>query len=260
MSKNVIFCYSGTGNCLDMAKNIAKELGDTDIIMMRKTPVKTDVSDAERVGFIVPCYGGGLPGDVEKYLDSIKVAPGAYIFGVGQYAGYLGCGLHKIDERFRLNYWCGVSHQCSAIWLFPHQLMLPPVTPGMAQKRSERKAKKIAAAVLAGENSKKAPPKMRLNALESKVWPKLAKAKAKKFDVTESCVSCGQCVRLCPRGNIQLVGGKPQFGTDCIQCLGCLQYCPKEAITLTEKTVRREHYHNPNVTVDELTQDIIHFD
>ena len=31
-------------------------------------------------------------------------------------------------------------------------------------------------------------------------------------------------------------------------------------ITLTEKTVRREHYHNPNVTVDELTQDIIHFD
>ena len=37
-------------------------------------------------------------------------------------------------------------------------------------------------------------------------------------------------------------------------------YCPKEAITLTEKTVRRKHYHNPNVTVDELTQDIIHFD
>ena len=48
MSKNVIFCYSGTGNCLDMAKNIARELGDTDIIMMRKAPVKTDVSDAER--------------------------------------------------------------------------------------------------------------------------------------------------------------------------------------------------------------------
>ena len=57
MSKNVIFCYSGTGNCLDLAKNIAKGLGDTDIIMMRRAPVKTDVTDAERVGFIVPCYG-----------------------------------------------------------------------------------------------------------------------------------------------------------------------------------------------------------
>ena len=55
MSKNVIFCYSGSGNCLDFAKNVAKGLGDTDIIMMRKAPVKTDVRDAERVGFIVPC-------------------------------------------------------------------------------------------------------------------------------------------------------------------------------------------------------------
>lgn len=44
MSKNVIFCYSGTGNCLDLAKNIAKGLGDTDIIMMRRAPVKTDVT------------------------------------------------------------------------------------------------------------------------------------------------------------------------------------------------------------------------
>ena len=35
MSTNLIYCYSGTGNCLDMAKNIAKELGDTDIVMMR---------------------------------------------------------------------------------------------------------------------------------------------------------------------------------------------------------------------------------
>ena len=54
MSKNVIFCYSGSGNCLDFAKNVAKGLGDTDIIMMRKAPAVTDVRDAQRVGFIVP--------------------------------------------------------------------------------------------------------------------------------------------------------------------------------------------------------------
>ena len=42
MSENVIFCYSGTGNCLDMAKTIARELGDTDIILMRGEPAVTD--------------------------------------------------------------------------------------------------------------------------------------------------------------------------------------------------------------------------
>lgn len=48
MSENVIFCYSGTGNCLDMAKTIARELGDTDIILMRREPAVTDVRDARR--------------------------------------------------------------------------------------------------------------------------------------------------------------------------------------------------------------------
>lgn len=260
MSKNVIFCYSGSGNCLDMAKNIAKELGDTDIIMMRKAPVKTDVTDAERVGFIVPCYGGGLPGDVEKYLDSIKISSDAYTFAVGQYCGYLGCGLHKIDERFKLDLWSGLSHQCSAIWLFPHQTMVPPMTPSMAQKRSERKAKKLAKAILRGDKSKKQPPKMSVNAVESKIWPKLAVLKAKKFAVTDDCIGCHQCEKLCPKGNIKFVDGKPTFGTNCIQCLSCLQYCPKEAITLTKKTVKREHYHNPNVTAQELMESIIHID
>lgn len=74
MSENVIFCYSGTGNCLDMAKTIARELGDTDIILMRREPAVTDVRDAKRAGFVFPCYGGGLPGGVEESLRKIQVA------------------------------------------------------------------------------------------------------------------------------------------------------------------------------------------
>ena len=60
MSENVIFCFSGSGNCLDIAKTIAKKLGDTDIVMMRREPAYTDASHAKRVGFIFPDYAGGL--------------------------------------------------------------------------------------------------------------------------------------------------------------------------------------------------------
>ena len=98
MSENVIFCYSGTGNCLDMAKTIARELGDTDIILMRREPAVTDVRDAKRVGFVFPCYGGGLPGGVEESLRKIQVGLTAYTFGVCQYAGYMGSGLHKLNS------------------------------------------------------------------------------------------------------------------------------------------------------------------
>ena len=72
MKRNVIFCFSGTGNCLDLAQNIARGLGNTDIILMRKAPAITDVREAERVGFVFPCYGGGAPKDVLDYANSIS--------------------------------------------------------------------------------------------------------------------------------------------------------------------------------------------
>ena len=112
-----------------MAIAIARELGDTDIILMRKEPAVTDVRDAKRVGFVFPCYGGGLPGGVEESLRKIQVGLTAYTFGVCQYAGYMGSGLYKLNSIIPLRYWTAVSHQCTCIWLLPHSVMLPPVTP-----------------------------------------------------------------------------------------------------------------------------------
>ena len=251
MSENVIFCYSGTGNCLDMAKTIARELGDTDIILMRKEPA---------VGFVFPCYGGGLPGGVEEALRKIQVGLTAYTFGVCQYAGYMGSGLYKLNSIIPLRYWTAVSHQCTCIWLLPHSVMLPPVTPAMAQRRADKKAKQIAQDVLAWAVSPKAPPKKPVNQLESSVWPKIVAGKAQKFAVSDACVACGQCARLCPRGNIRIEGGRAVIGGNCIQCLSCLQYCPQQAISIGRITDRREHYHNPNVTAAELTESVIHVD
>ena len=75
MSKNIIYCYSGAGHCLYMAKRIAKILGDTDIVMMRSFPAVTDAREAKRVGFIFSCMAGGLPGFVEEYVKAIEIAP-----------------------------------------------------------------------------------------------------------------------------------------------------------------------------------------
>ena len=113
MSKNVIFCWSGTGNCLTMAKIIAGELGDTDIIMARKKPARLDVTDAERVGFVFPCHGGGAPVDFLEYMKDVKISPNAYTFAVSQSASYAGIGLHKLSQIHRLDYWKAVHHQCT---------------------------------------------------------------------------------------------------------------------------------------------------
>lgn len=260
MSRNVIFCFSGSGNCLDIAKNIAKVLHDTDIVMMKSEPVITDVSDAERVGFVLPCFAGGLPGHVEEYVSKIKVSPKAYTFGVVSYAGYMGVGLSVINKYIPLLYWTGISHHCSCIWLFPHSLTMPPLSVEKSQQRSEKLAAKAAQDILAGKFKKLPPPSNPINAVEAKAWPLLCAEKAEKMRVNESCVGCGQCVTLCPENNIRLENGKAVIGKSCIQCLSCLQFCPTQAIDLGGASVKRQRYHNIRITAEELSRKLIHID
>ena len=260
MSENIIYCYSGSGHCLNMAREIAKVLGDTDIVLMRSAPVKTDATEAMRVGFVFPCYGGGLPGDVENYVKSIRIAPGAYKFAVEQYAGYIGCGLHKIHQIVGLDYWTAVVNHSTCIWLMPHTLSLAPRNPEKNAARIEKKAMEIGGAVRAMKRSEKEPPKRSVFALESKAFSGLHPKRTKKFTVTDSCIGCGTCVKICPRENIRLEGGKPVFGKNCIGCLSCLQYCPKQAIDMGKITVKRERFPNAKVKASDLSQKIIHID
>jgi len=260
MSKNVIFCYSGTGNCLDLAKNIAKGLGDTDIIMMRSEPAVKDVQDAETVGFVFPCYGGGAPADFLKFARQLILSRRSYIYGVSQSSSYAGTGLYELNRIATLDYWKTVTHQCSCIWLFPHTMMMPPMDAEQAQARSEVLAAEIASDVMTRKKINKKPPHNPLNAAENKGFGTMTAAKAKAFKVSEKCVGCGTCVKLCPRGNIRLEAGRAVIGTDCAQCLGCLQFCPEEAISIGAVTEKREHYHNPNITPEDLIQSVIHID
>ncbi|MGX8692176.1 MAG: EFR1 family ferrodoxin [Clostridia bacterium] len=260
MSETIIYCYSGAGHCLDMARRIGQILGDTDIVMMRSRPVKTDATEARRVGFVFSCMAGGLPGDVEEYVKEIRIAPGAYRFAVEQYAGYLGCGLRKLDEIVGLDYWSGISNHSTAIWLMPHTLTFPPTTPEEAQRRIETEAAVVAGAVLQGKRSEKKPPKAAAFEKMSEGMATTHEKRVKSFRVSDACIGCGTCVKLCPRGNIELKDGKPVFGPSCMGCLSCVQLCPKQAINIGRITEKRERFPNPNVSPAELTQGIIHID
>ena len=114
--------------------------------------------------------------------------------------------------------------------------------------------------MLEGRRSEKKPPKAAAFELMSKGLGQTHAARVRKFAASDDCIGCGTCVKICPRGNIRLEGGKPVFGSSCIGCLSCVQYCPKQAINIGKITVKRERFPNPSVSAAELTQKIIHID
>jgi uncharacterized protein (DUF362 family)/Pyruvate/2-oxoacid:ferredoxin oxidoreductase delta subunit len=63
---------------------------------------------------------------------------------------------------------------------------------------------------------------------------KLARAYALRPEViTERCVGCGQCEKVCPKGTVKVVKGKARFKYgDCIRCYCCHEMCPHDAIAL----------------------------
>ncbi|MCR5402257.1 MAG: EFR1 family ferrodoxin [Butyrivibrio sp.] len=252
MDKNVIFYFSGTGNCLDIARNIAKGIGGARLIRIRDGATVSNLSTAEKVGFVFPCYGGGAPEDVLKFAGRLKINPRSYTFGITSCSAYAGTGLAKLNMMIPLKYWGVITHHCSCIWLFPHKLMMPLLTIGEAQVRSEELAQNMAKDIAKGVVKSKKPPMNLFNVFENMLWPAIAKKKVEAFSVSDKCIACGQCVKLCPRGNIKVENGRAVIGKNCSQCLGCLQFCPESAISIGSITDRREHYHNPHVIASDL--------
>lgn len=69
-----------------------------------------------------------------------------------------------------------------------------------------------------------------------------------KFYASDSCVSCGKCADVCPTGTISLADdGKPRWKDTCVQCMACYHRCPVHAIEYGKATVRKGHYHHPDL-------------
>ena len=68
----------------------------------------------------------------------------------------------------------------------------------------------------------------------------------KYFTVSNNCVSCGTCEKVCPNGNIKLLDEKPTWHNRCELCLACYSWCPENAINneyITSKITGFQYRH-----------------
>lgn len=251
MGRNVIYYFSGTGNSLHAAKLIAETLGECCLISMGGPAVPSGVYD--RVGFVFPCYAGGLPARVADFLRGLDLSENknAYFFAIVTYGGLPGNALPQAGEMLKNKGFA--LHYGRAIHMFANYVALYGMATDPEQKAAQSDIALRAAAQEVADKARRdisgANPAV---SLFYRVFLRSLPNKDRGFRVTDACVHCGKCEKVCPVRNIRLTEGVPVFHHRCEQCMACIQWCPTHAIEYKNKTQNRGRYHHPAIRFDEM--------
>lgn len=255
--QTTLFYYTGTGNSLWVAKTLAKELGETDVISMVDWIKEKKPIDSKVIGLIFPVYMWGVPRRIVKFVNELTIMKPGYLFALAVNGGEVSntlVQLKKILHRNNCELCSGFEISMPSNYI-PWGGAWPKERVRQLNDSARVKIGKIAACINA---KKKMPPEKGplwqriIYTLIYKASFKYVSKMDKKFWVDEKCNSCGICVKICPAENIVLREGKPSWNTTCEQCLACIQWCPQESIQYGKKTPAYERYHHPDIVLKEV--------
>ncbi len=254
---NIIFYFTGTGNCLAAARDIADKIGDAKVVSIAEAMREKEVDlSYERIGFVFPVYYSSVPAIVKRFVARLSFDKSQYIFGVSTFGGNQGMALSQLGQMIAER---GGLLNASFLLHMPGNYIVkygafPQVIQRALLKREKKKVNRIS--VIVREMNTTSTPKADLLSRLSvnyvnKILTDLG-SMAGNFHTTEKCNGCGTCERVCPVGNIKMAGMQPKWGNACEQCVACIQWCPKQAIEYADKTSIRKRYQNPEVKVSDL--------
>ena len=272
--KKVIYCFSGTGNSLNAARIIAKEMGGATIVSVKKGAKSDLAADADVVGFVCPVYEWDIPETLKDFAENLAVNPKAYTFLVATYVAIHGRCFETMDailrkKGTRLHYGkplrC-VASQCIAYEPFPSPKLIVPYSDRCAGKIGRQIAERKT-----NEYPKMSPITRARYDKAMMPFLYIQHEYDKGFYTSDACVGCGLCEKVCPCKNITMQGKQPQWNHSCIGCNACVVYCPKKAVQYKTPEAyakldniisrrmglpeKRTRYHNPHVTAKDLICD-----
>lgn len=249
----MIFYFTGTGNSLWVAKQLAKKLNDKVISIADTHSSKNynfDINQSEKIGFVFPIHSWGIPPIVREFISKLTINQydGQTIYGVftcGDECGYT-------DKMFRkLLATKGWQSQHIYSVRMPNSYICFPKFDIDSKELEQQKVDEAAIAIthIAEAISNNSPislyHKGHLNFLKSRIiYPQFIKhaLSSRPFYTTDLCTHCGLCANSCPTHNITMVDGKPKWGNCCTQCLACIHHCPQRAIEYGKLTQSKGRY------------------
>jgi len=254
-----IYYFSATGNSLVVAKDLAQALGDARLISVTKALKDNSQPSFNAIGIVYPVYMFGLPLIIAEFFKKIKFKPETYIFSVatlGRLPGRAHTLARDILKKRGLKLAAGFSVLMPGNYTPLYEAISKEKQDKIFKEEKER-IRSISKSVLARKRDIIEEKPVIANYLLYRffyhVGMSFVPTSSKNFWVTEACIKCGLCAKVCPVENINLVeGGRPKWFKHCQQCMACLQWCPVEAIQYNKNTVGRERYHHPRVNVEDI--------
>ncbi len=253
-----LYVYSGTGNSLWIARQLALELKETSIGFMPNLSGDFEVA-ADRVGIIFPVHIWGLPKRVIRFVNHLKIKPETYVFAVAVNAGQPAATLlqlQKLMSTKKLSLSSGYSIILPSNYI-PWGGPGPVETQQQLFRNAQNKVKVISRTVLMGNREEVERGPLWQNILFSWLYKmsfRYVPNMDKKFWVDDKCNGCEICSKVCPAENIEMKNGKPSWLHQCEQCLACIQWCPQEAIQYGKKTATYQRYHHPEVNLQNILE------
>ena len=232
--KRIILYFTGTGNSLYIARQLADE--NTEILSIPQM-MKQGRHDfaADEIGIVYPIYGHMPPNMVRNFIKQARLLAG-YKFAVLTF-GMLDFNAAEI--------WDNISRQSGTTFDYINTIVmvdnwLPDFNMADQIKMDKHIPEQLA--------------KVKDDLGQQKKWVKPATDAARRahegfmyfsrldpdigflmrsekyFQVTDACIGCGICTEVCPRGNYKLTSEGVKGEGDCDFCFSCIHNCPQHAI------------------------------
>jgi len=258
--KNIIYYFSGTGNSLQVARDLAAGLTDCKLqpiteqlhASIKKEPVK-----AERIGFVFPVYAWGPPALVLRFAKLLQKTAETYYFAATTCGGSSGGTLKKLARRLKKN---DINLSAGFVLPMPTNYIswsgaLPEEKQQKFFRNESEKIKEILPIIKEKKEHKIESSFFLTRLISGPIYSlsiKMFKGMDKKFTINKNCNGCAICEKICPVDNISMKDSIPEWQHRCEQCYACIQWCPQEAINIGKKTINRKRYRNPQVTIKDM--------
>lgn len=253
---STIYYFSGTGNCLKVARDIAKGQQDVRLVRICRDLLNSPIpDDGGSIGFVFPVYFTGIPLMLKELIGKLKLKDHSYIFAIATFGGNAGISLDLVDKLLGDR---GAALHAGYAMQMPgnYQVLYAPMKEGTQETcfyRQKASIEWIAYSIRNRERVGFKHAKLVMSGIGSMVYSFFKPyASDKNFWTDSHCTGCGRCSKVCPANNIAMIEAAPQWQGKCEQCLACMQWCPVAAIQYKKRSAKWGRYHHPEITFQDM--------